>query len=268
MDKPADILVQILRRKTEEVAERQAVVPLESIRHQLADTAGPRGFVTAIRTRIAQGETAVIAEIKKASPSKGLIRPDFDPTDIARSYMAAGATCLSVLTDRDYFQGDDVHLGQARSVCDLPVLRKDFVIDSYQVYEARWVGADCILLVVAALSDNRIEELLGVSKEVGVDVLVEVHDRQELDRALNFDTPLIGINNRNLRNFETNLDTTLELLAAVPEDRTLVTESGIHTSKDVELMRANGVHAFLVGEAFMRAPDPGMELRQLFFSDR
>lgn len=265
MNQTADVLVKILRRKEEEVAERQARVPLESIQGQLADAAATRGFINAIQTRIAAGHTGVIAEIKKASPSKGLLRPDFDPAAIARSYSAGGATCLSVLTDRDFFQGDEAYLIQARTVCDLPVLRKDFVIDPYQVYESRWIGADCILLIVAALSDMQLGALIRVAKDVGVDVLVEVHDGQELERALKFDTPLIGINNRNLRNFETHLETTLELLEAVPDNCTLVTESGIHTREDVKLMRTNGVNAFLVGEAFMRAQDPGAELNRLFF---
>ena len=265
MNQTADILVKILRRKEEEVAERKARIPLKSIQEQLTDAATTRGFINAIQGRITGGNTAIIAEIKKASPSKGLIRFDFDPAAIARSYAAGGATCLSVLTDRDFFQGDDDYLTQARAVCNLPVLRKDFVIDPYQVYESRWLGADCILLIVAALSDAQLEELIEVAVVAGVDVLVEVHDRQELGRALKFDVPLIGINNRNLRNFTTHLDTTLELLEAVPDDCTLVTESGIHTREDVELMRSNGVNAFLVGEAFMRAQDPGAELNLLFF---
>ena len=261
----ADVLVKILGRKAEEIAERRARTSLELIRGRLLDAPASRGFIKAIQSRIIAGNIAVIAEIKKASPSKGLIRPNFDPQAIARSYVTGGATCLSVLTDRDFFQGDDVFLSQVRTVCDLPVLRKDFIIDPYQVYESRLLGADCILLIVAALGDAQLGELIETAKDVGVDVLVEIHDREELERAVKFDTPLLGINNRNLRNFETHLETTLELLDSVPEGRTLVTESGIHKLEDVKLMRANGVNAFLVGEAFMRAKDPGAELNRLFY---
>jgi len=265
VNKTTDILTKILQRKEQEVAVSRKRMPLELIQAQLADVSAVRGFVNAIKTKISRGETAVIAEIKKASPSKGLIRPNFDPIAIAKSYAAGGATCLSVLTDRDFFQGDDKYLTPARSVCELPVLRKDFIIDPYQVYESRMIGADCILLIVAALNDSQLDDLITIANSTGLDALVEVHNQQELERALNFNTPLIGINNRNLRNFETRLDTTLGLLGLIPENCTLVTESGIHTHEDIKLMRQNGVHGFLVGEAFMRAPDPGAELNRMFY---
>ena len=214
--------------------------------------------------RVAAGGAAVIAEVKKASPSKGLLRDPFDPAAIARSYAAGGATCLSVLTDEHFFQGSDDALREARAACALPVLRKDFTIDPYQVYEARVLGADCILLIVAALGDAQLNELAGLARHLDLDVLVEVHDAGELDRVRHMEGTLLGINNRNLRTFETRLETTLSLLAAVPEGRLVVTESGIHTREDVARMRAGGVHAFLVGEAFMRAPEPGERLRELF----
>ena len=218
----------------------------------------------AIESRLRMGEPAVIAEIKKASPSKGVLRADFRPAEIAASYARAGAACLSVLTDRDFFQGAPEHLQQARAACALPVLRKDFIIDPYQVYEARVWGADCILLIVAALGDAQLTELSDLALHLGMDVLVEVHDAEELERALALHVPLIGINNRSLRTFETRLDVTLGLLGRIPAGRIVVTESGILAPEDVALMRANGVHAFLVGEAFMRAPDPGERLMQLF----
>ena len=225
----------------------------------------PRGFTAAIQQRIGQGQPAVIAEIKKASPSKGLLRADFQPAAIARSYAQGGATCLSVLTDSDFFQGHEDYLQQARAACQLPVLRKDFIIDPYQVYEARAIGADYILLIVAALDDGRMLELAQLARDLGMDVLVEVHDRAELQRALPLPTLLMGINNRNLRNFDTSLQVTLDLLDGIPADRIVITESGIHTPDDVRLMRDHAVQGFLVGEAFMRADDPGAELRRLFF---
>ncbi|MGJ4803750.1 indole-3-glycerol phosphate synthase TrpC [Luteimonas sp. SDU82] len=261
-----DILQKILARKSEEIAARAMERPLAQMRALAADMPPARGFAAAIEAKIAAGAPAVIAEVKKASPSKGVIRPDFQPAQIARSYEAGGAACLSVLTDMDFFQGADAYLQQARAACALPVLRKDFTIDAYQVHEARALGADCILLIVAALSDGQLAELSGIAMESGLDVLVEVHDIDELERAIQVPAPLLGINNRSLRSFEVSLDTTLSLRAAVPRDRRLVTESGIHTAADVARMRAAGVEAFLVGEAFMRAPDPGLALRSLFFA--
>ncbi len=260
----SDILQQILRRKAEEVRERSAMISLARVRCVAADADPPRGFGEAIEKALQQRRPAVIAEVKKASPSQGVIRADFDPSAIARSYEAGGAACLSVLTDIDFFQGSDAFLQQARAACSLPVLRKDFVIDAYQVYEARALGADCILLIVAALGDPHLAELADLALELGMDVLVEAHDADELERALRTSATLIGINNRNLRSFETSLDTTLNLMDRVDADRVLVTESGIHRRDDVQRMRAAGVHAFLVGEAFMRAPEPGVALRELF----
>lgn len=260
----SDILQRILARKSEEVRERAARRPLAELAARCADLPQTRGFAAAIEARIAGGQAAVIAEIKKASPSKGVIRPDFDPAAIARSYAAGGATCLSVLTDIDFFQGSDAGLVQARAACVLPVLRKDFVIDPYQVYEARALGADCILLIVAALDDGTLLELALLAAELDLDVLVEVHDAAELERALDVPAPLIGVNNRDLRSFETSLQTTLDLRARASGDVLLVSESGIRAPDDVARLRAAGVHAFLVGEAFMRAPDPGVELQRLF----
>jgi indole-3-glycerol phosphate synthase len=260
----SDILHRILARKAEEVRERSARLPLGELRARCADLPPPRGFADALRRTITAGVPAVIAEVKKASPSKGVIRPDFHPAEIARSYEHGGATCLSVLTDIDFFQGSDAYLQQARAACRLPVLRKDFMIDAWQVYESRLLGADCILLIVAALGDAVLAELSDLALSLDMDVLVEVHDLDELERALPLGAPLIGVNNRNLRTFEVSLDTTLALRASVPADRILVTESGIHTPADVARLRGEGVHAFLVGEAFMRAPDPGAELARLF----
>ena len=260
----SDILNKILRRKAEEVAERSARVPLRVLSQQTASADPARGFVEAIEQKIAQGRAAVIAEIKKASPSKGLLRADFRPAEIAKSYERGGAACLSVLTDVDFFQGADEYLQQARTACALPVLRKDFTIDPWQVYEARALNADCILLIVAALHDAQLGDLAGLALHLGMDVLVEVHDAAELERALALNTPLIGINNRNLRSFETRLETTLDLLGRIPADRIVVTESGIHTADDVARLRASGVQTFLVGEAFMKATDPGAKLAELF----
>ena len=261
----SDILDTILKRKAEEIAERSAHVPLAEMVARAADASPTRRFAHAMHERIAMGDPAVIAEIKKASPSKGVIRPDFRPADIAVSYEFGGAACLSVLTDVDFFQGADAYLQQAREACTLPVLRKDFTIDRYQVHEARVLGADCILLIVAALDDGQLVDLAGLAMELDMDVLVEVHDIDELERALQVPVPLIGINNRNLRTFEVSLDTTLAMKDAVPRDRLLVTESGIVLADDVAQMRAAGVGAFLVGETFMRADEPGDALRQLFF---
>jgi indole-3-glycerol phosphate synthase len=259
-----DILNRILARKTEEIAERSQRMTQAELQQQ-AQTAPPlRPFLNCLRQCMAQGDPAVIAEIKRASPSKGLLRDPFRPAEIAHSYAAAGAACLSVLTDRDFFQGSEASLQQARAACTLPVLRKDFIIDPYQVYEARVIGADCILLIVAALAPATLRELAQLATGLGMDVLVEVHDAAELDLALGLDLPLIGINNRNLRTFETRLDITLNLLARIPTDCLVVTESGIHSAADVALMRKHGVHAFLVGEAFMRADNPGAKLAEVF----
>ncbi|KMM77182.1 indole-3-glycerol-phosphate synthase [Xanthomonas sp. NCPPB 1128] len=262
----SDILRTILARKADEIAERSARVPLAELVARAEAMPPTRGFARALQAAIANGDPAVIAEVKKASPSKGVIRPDFHPADIAVSYEFGGAACLSVLTDEDFFQGHDRYLQQARDACTLPVLRKDFTIDPYQVYEARALGADCILLIVAALDDLQLAELSSLALQLGMDVLVEVHDIDELERALQVPAPLIGINNRNLRTFEVSLQTTLSMQNAVPRDRLLVTESGILGPDDVALMRGAGVHAFLVGEAFMRAEEPGEALRQLFFA--
>ena len=260
----SDILERILTVKREEVARGKAAVSLAEQR-RLAETALPgRGFVAAMQAKIAAGDAAVIAEIKKASPSKGVIRADFRPAEIAASYEAAGAACLSVLTDRDFFQGAPEYLQAARAACSLPVLRKDFLVDVWQVYEARAMGADAILLIAAALSLAEMQEFEALAHELGMGVLVEVHNAAELEQALQLSTPLLGINNRNLRTFDVSLDTTLDLLDRIPGDRIVVTESGILAPADVAHMRAHDVHAFLVGEAFMRAPDPGAALRALF----
>jgi indole-3-glycerol phosphate synthase len=260
------ILETILARKVAEVAGRSTQLPLRELVARVADAPATRGFARALAAQVGAGLPAVIAEIKRASPSRGVIRADFDPTEIARSYAAGGATCLSVLTDVDFFQGSDAYLQQARNACVLPVLRKDFTIDAYQVYEARVLGADCILLIVAGLEDVQLQDLATLALGLGMDVLVEVHDIDELERAVQVPAPLLGINNRNLRTFEVSLDTTLALKDAVPRDRVLVTESGIVTRDDVRRMRDAGVDAFLVGEAFMRAADPGAALQRLFAS--
>lgn len=262
-----DILQKILRRKAEEVAARRARLSLREISQRAVAAAPVRPFVAAMTAKIAQGHPAVIAEIKKASPSKGLLRADFRPAEIAAAYETAGASCLSVLTDRDFFQGGDDDLRQARTACSLPVLRKDFMIDPYQVYEARALGADCVLLIVAALSDVLLAELSALASGLGMGVLPEVHSHEELQRALALDTTLLGINNRNLRSFATSLQTTINLLDEIPVERVVVTESGIHSRQDVALMRDHSVNAFLAGEVFMRAADPGHCLRSLFFSE-
>lgn len=259
------ILQNIIARKYEEVAERRARVSLDELQRLAAGADAPRGFAAALQQRAARREPAVIAEIKKASPSKGVLREHFVPAEIAASYEKGGAACLSVLTDRDFFQGHEDYLREARAACRLPVIRKDFLVDPYQVVEARAIGADCILLIAASLDDGQMHELATCAAEQQLDVLVEVHDGLELERALRLDTPLIGINNRNLHSFEVSLETTLELIPQVPADRLLVTESGILNRADVELMLAHDIYAFLVGEAFMRAADPGAELKRLFF---
>ncbi|WP_026687002.1 indole-3-glycerol phosphate synthase TrpC [Azovibrio restrictus] len=260
----ADILNKIVATKREEIAAALALKPLAQVEAEAAAQAAPRDFVGAIRARIAAGQPAVISEIKKASPSKGVIRADFRPAEIARSYAAHGAACLSVLTDRQYFQGCPEYLQAARAACALPVLRKDFIVDAYQVAEARAMGADCILLIAACLSLSQMQALEAQAQAYGMGVLVEVHDGDELDAALQLQTPLLGINNRNLRNFEVSLENTFSLLHRIPAERVVVTESGILAPGDVQAMRARNVHAFLVGEAFMRAPDPGVELARLF----
>lgn len=260
----ADILQRILAVKAGEVAEAQAQLSLAQVQAAARTAPPPRDFAGAMRSRIAAGRSAVIAEVKKASPSRGVLREQFDPATIAASYERYGATCLSVLTDRQFFQGGLGDLKAARGACSLPVLRKDFMMDPYQVYEARAAGADCILLIVAALTPEKLGELEAVAFELGLSVLVEVHDGAELDIALQLKTPLIGINNRNLRTFETTLETTIGLLPRIPADRLVITESGILKPEDVTRMRAHQVHGFLVGEAFMRAPDPGAELERLF----
>ena len=260
----ADILRRILAVKASEVAAARADRPLESVVEDARTAAAPRDFVGALRAKVAAGQPAVIAEIKKASPSKGVLREHFDPASIARSYEQHGAACLSVLTDKEFFQGRMSDLQEARSACGLPVLRKDFIVDAYQVYESRAAGADCILLIVAALELAQMKDLERLAHELGLAVLVEVHDVSELDRALELRTPLIGINNRNLRTFETRLETTLSLLGRIPVNRLVITESGILRGRDVALMRENRVDCFLVGEAFMRAAEPGAELERLF----
>jgi indole-3-glycerol phosphate synthase len=264
----SDILQQIVQTKHEEVAQRARKTPLEVVRADAQSRVLTRGFEGALRAKIAAGQAAVIAEVKKASPSKGLLREDFIPADIAQSYAwgdgKVSAACLSVLTDQSYFQGSTDYLKQARASCDLPVLRKDFMVDLYQIYESRAMGADCVLLIAACLDDAQMAEFEAAARSLDMAVLVEVHDQAELERALKLQTHLIGVNNRNLRTFDVSLDTTLSLMADLPPERLLITESGIATREDVLRMRAAGVHAFLVGEAFMRAPEPGQALAELF----
>lgn len=259
-----DILERILAVKRREIAQAREAVGIAQMELRARAAAPPRDFAGALRNKLSAGFPAVIAEIKKASPSKGLLRTAFEPAAIARSYAAHGAACLSVLTDRAFFQGDMADLMTARAACQLPVLRKDFIIDTYQIYESRAIGADCILLIVAALETPRMLELEACASDLGMAVLVEAHDGGELDRALKLETPLLGINNRNLRTFETRLETTLDLLPRIPADRLVVTESGILSQHDVERMRGHGVNSFLVGEAFMRAAEPGAALEELF----
>ncbi len=270
-----DILNQILRRKAEEVNARQMLTPLSEQKTRASKSAPARGFIDAIEAKLRANQAAVIAEVKKASPSKGVLRADFDPTQIARSYQQGGAACLSVLTDVDFFQGSDAYLTAARSACSLPVLRKDFIIDAYQIYEARALGADCVLLIVSALPDQRLQEFDALAFELGLDVLIEVHDAPEMQRALACQSRLIGVNNRNLRTFETSLDTSTTLFDAHASDfassnpaRIFVTESGIHSKADVQRMRNAGINTFLVGEAFMRAADPGNALKSIFADEQ
>lgn len=259
------ILKKIVARKYEEIAERSARVSVSDLHIDIAAQSAPRGFVVAMANKLAAGQSAVIAEAKKASPSKGVIREHFDPVAIAKSYQHGGAACLSVLTDRDFFQGSELYLKQARAACHLPVIRKDFIVDPYQVIEARAIGADCILLIAACLDDVQMAELNAAAAELGMDVLIEVHNRSELLRTLPLGNTLVGINNRDLNTFETSLQTTFDLLPDIPSDRIVVTESSIHTRDDVAAMREKGVNAFLVGEAFMRADQPGDKLAELFF---
>lgn len=261
-----DILAKILQTKKEEIAAARQLRSEADVLREAKNRQDVRGFVRALKYKISQDQPAVIAEVKKASPSKGVIRENFNPTEIATSYAAHGAACLSVLTDMQYFQGAYDHLRQARAACALPILRKDFMIDPYQIIHARAIGADCILLIVAALSLTQLLEFESLAHELGMDVLVEVHDKTELETALNMKSVMLGINNRNLRTFETSLQTTLDLLEYIPEDKLVITESGILSSEDVKLMRDHQVNAFLVGEAFMRQPEPGVALEQLFFN--
>ncbi|MCK4840974.1 MAG: indole-3-glycerol phosphate synthase TrpC [Methylococcales bacterium] len=260
-----DILKKILDKKTEEVANRKQRTPVKQLQEMIDSIENTRGFAAALQTKAQTKKPAIIAEIKKASPSKGVIREDFRPIEIAQDYAMNGATCLSILTDKEFFQGSEAYMQMAREKCPLPVLRKDFMIDPYQIYESRALGADCILLIVAALADKQMHELADTATELGMDVLVETHDADELTRALTLDTKLIGINNRNLRTFETSLQTTLDLKQAIPDDRLLITESGIHSKGDVQLMLDNNVYTFLVGETFMRAEHPGKKMRELFY---
>ncbi|MBL4762031.1 MAG: indole-3-glycerol phosphate synthase TrpC [Gammaproteobacteria bacterium] len=264
MNNVPDILKKILKRKAEEVRDRQKKVSLQDLISQIETTSPVRGFIQALKNKHQNKQAAVIAEIKKASPSKGVLRENFNPEEIAKSYQQGGAACLSVLTDVDFFQGSDAYLQSARAACDLPVLRKDFTIDPYQVVESRALGADCILLIVAALSDAQLSELYQAATEIGLDVLVEVHDAEEMERAKAIKAPFIGVNNRDLRSFDVSLKTTLDLMAAVSDDVLLVTESGILQRDDVLYMREHDIHTFLVGEAFMRAENPGGKLAELF----
>lgn len=264
MKTSSDVLNKIMQHKAEEVAFTKRKISLADQQAIAADQAPTRGFVNALQQKLQQGQSAVIAEVKKASPSKGVIRPNFDPQQIAESYAEHGAACLSVLTDEEFFKGHMDYMKIARSACDLPVLRKDFMLDDYQVFEARANGADCILLIVAALEDGLMEDLAGRANELGMDVLVEVHDGVELERGLKLQQPMIGINNRDLRNFTTSLNTTIDLLPYIPDDRIVVTESGIHQPEDIELMKQHQVNTFLVGEAFMRVDKPGQKLAELF----
>ena len=264
MNSLPDILEKIISRKHAEIAERRVTTPVAALQEQLVSAPAPRGFCEALRQRVAAGKPAVIAEIKKASPSKGVIRENFDPAAIASSYEAGGATCMSVLTDADFFQGAENYLIEAREACSLPVIRKDFMVDSYQITEARAIGADCILLIVAALDQATLKALYEQAIALEMDVLIEVHDGAELERALQLSPAVVGINNRNLRDFSVTLETTLSLLPDIPDETVVITESGILTTDDVQLMQTNGVNAFLVGEAFMRADEPGRALASLF----
>jgi len=263
MSNTPDVLKKILARKQEEIAERQAHTSIDDLKKQIKSASAVRGFVQSIKNKLSSGEAAVIAEVKKASPSKGLLRENFIPAEIAKSYEAGGAACLSVLTDKDFFQGCEAYLEEARAACNLPVIRKDFIVDAYQVYEARAMSADCILLIVAALDDSTLMSLHQLATELGMDVLVEVHDADELTRALQLDLALVGINNRNLRTFETSLQTTVGLLDQIPKHVIVVSESGLHKQEDIAMLRSHDVNTFLIGEAFMRCDDPGEALKEL-----
>lgn len=264
-DRTPTILRKIVERKWEEIADRKATVSIDDLKSMAGDQAPTRGFAKGLRNRIESQAPAVIAEIKKASPSKGILRDPFEPAVIAESYEEGGAACLSVLTDRDFFQGHEDYLVAARNACSLPVIRKDFMVAPYQVYESRAIGADCILLIAACLTKDQMQELEGIAHEIGLDVLVEVHNGEELDDALTLKTPLVGINNRNLHTFEVSLDTTFDLHERIGKDRLSITESGIMTRADVQAMTERGIYGFLVGESFMRAEDPGKKLQELFF---
>ncbi len=264
MTQITNILQKILTTKAEEVKIRKLKTPISFLDEIATGIESPRGFAAALHAQVAKKKPAIIAEVKKASPSQGVIRENFQPVMIGQDYAMNGATCLSVLTDKTYFQGAEVYLQKVRETCPLPVIRKDFMIDPYQIHESRALGADCILLIVAALSDEKLLELAQITADLGMDVLVEVHNAEELERALILDTPLIGINNRNLKTFETCLQTTVDLKATIPSDRLIITESGIHTQEDVQLMLDNEIYSFLVGEAFMRATSPGTKMRELF----
>lgn len=258
------ILNTIVKRKFEEIAERQPALPLNEAIARAKDSEPTRGFAKSLNTASAAGKAAIISEIKKASPSKGVIRENFHPASIAQSYEQAGARCLSVLTDKDFFQGSETYLQEARNACSLPALRKDFMVDAWQIYESRIIGADCILLIVSCLTDSQLQEYSGIAQELGMDVLVEVHGPEELERALPLEGTLLGVNNRNLHTFEVTLENTFSLLPSIPEGRQLITESGIHTTDDVDAMFAKGINSFLVGEAFMRQENPGEGLKTLF----
>ena len=265
MSTGSDVLDKIMSHKAEEVAYAKRRLPLADVRVKAGDSPDARGFVEALKSSLSNNRSAVIAEVKKASPSKGIIREDFRPSDIAESYQKYGASCLSVLTDQEFFKGSAKYFALAREACTLPMLRKDFMLDDYQVFEAKAMEADCILLIVAALEDGLMQDLAGRAQELGMDVLVEVHNAQELERGLKLAMPMIGINNRDLRDFSTSLNTTIDLLDSIPNDIVVVTESGIHTENDIGLMREHNVNSFLVGEAFMRADEPGKRLAELFF---
>ena len=264
VQKTPDILKKIISRKKEEIQESMNRVPIERMIELSANGNNPRGFYNALNIKVLNHQSAIIAEIKKASPSKGVLRENFEPVEIAKSYEVGGACCLSILTDRDFFQGDPQYLIKARAAVSIPVIRKDFIINSYQVYESRAIGADCILLIASCLDDGELKNLSDLATSLGMDSLIEVHDHEELSRALKLDLPLLGINNRNLRNFEVTLQTTIDLLSQISDDKLIITESGIKTKKDVELMHQNNVFGFLIGEAFMREVNPGQKIKELF----